>query len=296
MKLGLAGQLPTLDSAVQTLMPSDWRAIDGPRLHRVREAGFEGVQLFINRPLEAEVADVERVATAYRQAEVDVCQINGWYEPLVAVDDDRRAAGVAGAQALVRLGRQVGALSVYLRPGSLNPRGHWFPHPDNLSRATFERLVNSLRAICAVAEADGMRLALEGHVLSPLDDADTVRATLDAVGSPALGFNFDPVNFIGCVRDAHNSQHVLNQLADVLGDTFVAAHAKDCRLRDELVLRIEECVPGTGCLDYEQFLRLCQHHCPEGYVIIEHLPDVQALEARDFVLATARQTGIPLRG
>jgi sugar phosphate isomerase/epimerase len=293
MKLGLAGQLPTLDTAIQTLMPSDWRLIDEPRLRRVRALGFAGVQLFINRPLETEAGDVDRVAEAYHRAEVEVCQLNGWYEPLCATEDERRAAGVAGAQALVRLGRRVGALSVYLRPGGLNPHGHWFAHPGNHSRATFDRLVHSLRAVCAVAEAEGMRLALEGHVLSPLDDVDTVRAVIQAVGSPVLGFNFDPVNFIGCVRAVHASEHELNLLAEVLGDYFIAAHAKDCRLRDELVVHIEECVPGTGCLDYRLFLQLCRRHCPDGYVIIEHLPDEQALQARDHVLAAAERIGAP---
>ncbi len=292
MKLGLAGQLPTLDGATQTLIPSDWRLIEASRLQRVHALGFDGVQLFINRPLAAELGDIDRVADAYRQAGVEVCQINGWYEPLCAREDERRAAGVAGAQALVRLGRRVGALSVYLRPGGLNPHGHWFPHPENHSRATFDRLVDSLRAVCAVAEAEGMRLALEGHVLSPLDDVDTVRAMIEAVGSPALGFNFDPVNFIGCVRAVHDNAHGLNLLAEVLGHAFVAAHAKDCRLRDELVVHIEECVPGTGCLDYILFLQLCQRHCPHGYVIIEHLPDDQALAAREFVVRVAQRIGI----
>jgi sugar phosphate isomerase/epimerase len=295
MKLGLAGQLPTLDAATQTLMPADWRSIDVTGLQRVHALGFDGVQLFVNRPLAAEPGEIDRVADAYRQAGVEVCQINGWYEPLCAREDERRAAGVAGAQALVRIGQRVGALSVYLRPGGLNPHGHWFPHPENHSPATFDRLVDSLRAVCTVAEAEGMRLALEGHVLSPLADADTVRAMIEAVGSPALGSNFDPVNFIGCVRAVYDNEHELNLLGEVLGHRFVAAHAKDCRLRDELVVHIEECVPGTGCLNYTLFLQLCQRHCPDGYVIIEHLPDDQALKARDFVLRSAQAIGIEFR-
>ena len=47
MKIGVAGYLP-----------SDWRAIDLAATRRVVNAGFSGGQVFINKPLEADAADV----------------------------------------------------------------------------------------------------------------------------------------------------------------------------------------------------------------------------------------------
>lgn len=294
MKLGVAGQLSRPDEPNAVLLPPDWRAIDIAATRRVRQAGFRGAQLFIPRPIEANPEDVRRVKHAFDAVGLEVAQVNGWYEPLCSYDDAIRAEGVRGMQALVRIGRMVDAPSVYVRPGGHNPNGHWYAHPENHSAHTFDNIVDSLRRVCAAAQAEGVTVAVEGHVLSALDTPRRVRDLLDAVGSPALKFNYDPVNFIGTVRQVHDSASVINELCDLLGRDMVAAHAKDCRLADQLVVHIEEVVPGTGVLDYGLFMRRFQDVCPDGYFIIEHLPNALVPQARDFVRSAAQRHGISL--
>jgi sugar phosphate isomerase/epimerase len=280
MKLGVAGMLP------------QWRQIDRAAAERVRAAGFRGASVVIDRPLEADAASVLAVKRAFDEAGLEVAQANGWYECLVNPDDTLRADGVRGLQALCRWGRLLDAGTVYVRPGGLNPKGHWLAHPDNHTPETFERLIDSLGQVCAVAQDEGATLAIEGHVLSPLDAAQRVVELLDAVASPALKFNVDPVNFIGTVRDVHDTRRVLNELYDLLGVETVAAHAKDCRLGDALVVHIEEVVPGDGTLDMGLFLRRFAACCPGGYVLIEHLPDEKVPAARKAVCRAAEQAGL----
>lgn len=294
MKLGIAGQLPHLDVPRPVLLPADWRAIDRAAAQRVRQAGFRGASLFINRPLEADKADLQRVKQAFADADLEIAQLNGWYEALCSYDDEKRAAGVRGMQALVRIGREVGAPNVYVRPGGHNPNGHWFAHPENHSPRTFDNIVDSLRQVCAVAQAEGMIVAVEGHVLSALDTPRRMRELIDAVGSPTLKFNYDPVNFVGTVRQVHDTSSVLREMYDLLGRDTVVAHAKDCRLGDQLVVHIEEVVPGTGAMNYELFMRQFQSLCPNGYFIIEHLPNELVPQACANVVALARTFGIPL--
>jgi len=269
-----------------------WRQIDRAAAERVRAAGFRGASVVIDRPLEADAPAVQRVKAAFDAAGLDVAQANGWYECLVNPDDALRAAGIAGLQALCRWARLLGAATVYVRPGSLNPRGHWWPHPDNHTPETFDRLIASLRPVSAVAQAEGVTLAIEGHVLSPLDSARRIGDLLAAVASPALKFNTDPVNFVGTVRDAHDPRRVLNELFDTLGPATVAGHVKDCRLGDALVVRIEEVVPGDGTLDLGLFLRRFQACCPDGYLLIEHLPDEKIPRARAAVCGAAEAAGV----
>lgn len=280
MKLGVAGLLP------------HWRQIDRPAAERVRAAGFRGASVVIDRPLEAERASVARVRSAFVEAGLEAAQANGWYEPLVSPDEARRAAGVAGLQALCRWGRLLDAATVYVRPGGLNPGGPWRPHPDNHAPATFDRLVASLRQVCPVAEAEGVRLAIEGHVLSPLDSAARVAELLTAVASPSLRFNVDPVNFIGTVRDAHDTRRVINELFDVLGSHTAAGHVKDCALGNALVVHIEEVTPGEGTLDLPLYLRRFAASCPGGYLLIEHLPDAAVPAARVAVCRAAERAGL----
>src|SRR5205823_5964843 len=138
---------------------------------------------------------------------------------------------------------------------SINPKGHWKPHPDNHLPRTFDRLVESMKQICATAEIEGVLVGIEGHVVSTLDTPQRVRNLLDAVGSRALKFNMDPVNFVGTVHDVHDTSRLLNELYDVLGNDMVAAHAKDCAIQDAHVVHIVEVIPCTGTMNYEIFMR-----------------------------------------
>lgn len=283
MKIGVAGYLP-----------SDWRKIDVAATRRVVEAGFSGGQVFIDRPLEANPLDVARVKKAFDDGGLIVAQTNGWYESLINPDDVTRAEGVSGMQALIHIGRQLDTRFVYVRPGSINQRGHWWPHPDNHLQRTFDCLVTSMKQLSQTAQDEGVILGIEGHVVSTLNTAQRVRDLLDAVGSPALKHNLDPVNFVGTVEDVWDTTQVLNQLFDLLGHDLIAAHAKDCTILDEHVVHIVEVVPCNGTLNYEVLMRRWEESCPEGYFLIEHLSDERVDLARKAIGDKARQLGIRL--
>ncbi len=280
--------------ATEGLLPADWHQIDAPTAQRIRRAGFSGISIIFSKPLEADLDDVQRVKQALDDAGMGVAQANGRYECLVSPDPGTRAVAIEGLRKSIRIGKVLDATVVYVRPGSLNPRGHWWPHPENHSAQTFERLVDSLKQACPLAEAEGAILAIEGHVLSPLDSPQRVLDLLQAVDSPALKFNMDPVNFVGTVRDAHDTARVINSLFDVLGSYTIAGHAKDCAVADEFVVHIDEVVPCTGRLNYDLFLRRFQTTCPDGYLLIEHLPDDMIAQARAAIAEAAVRLGIPL--
>ncbi len=282
MKLGVVGLLPP------------WEQIDIGSAQQVRSAGYRGVSIFFQRPLEADLAAVSKLKSILDSAGLEVAQANGWYEVLVNPDDGLRAQGILGLQALIHIGRLLDAKTVYVRPGSLNPHGAWYPHPENNAQRTFERLVDSLRQAARTAQAEGMVLALEGHVLSLLDTPQRMRDVIEAVDSPALRFNTDPVNFIGSVRDAYDPSRVLNELVSLLGKYTVAAHLKDMAVQDKLVLHIDEVVIGEGTMDYGLLLRQLEQIDPEMYGIIEHLPDEKIPQARAGLMRAADKAGVTL--
>ncbi len=282
MKLGVVGLLPS------------WEKIDLNAARQVRTAGFYGVSIFFSKPLEADLAAVKNLKSILNEAGLEVAQANGCYEVLVNPDDRLRAEGVRGLHALTHIGRLLDAKSVYVRPGSHNAHGAWYPHPENYTTQTFDHLVDSLRQSAKYAEAEGMVLGLEGHVLSLLDTPRRVRDVLDAVNSPALKFNTDPVNFIGTVKDAFDPNPILNELYSLLGKDTIAAHLKDMRLRDQLVLHIDEVVVGEGTMNYDLMLRQLEQINPDIYGIIEHLPDELIPQARRGVVRAAANAGVHL--
>ena len=280
-KLGVAGLLPGL-------LPADWRAIDEGVCQRVLEAGFVGISVVINKPLEATQAEALRVKRALDATGLVCAQANGWYECLINTDPAVRAEGVRGHQALTRIGRLLDAHCVYVRPGSHNPRGHWWHHAENHTQATFDVLVESSKQIAKTAEQEGMTLAIEGHVSSTLDTPQRVRDVLDGVGSAALKFSMDPVNFVGTVADVHDTSRVIHALFDVLGRDTVILHAKDCALQDGHVVHIDEVLLGTGTMNYGLLLGRLEKECPAAWVLIEHLGDELIPRAREALIKVMR--------
>ena len=130
--------------------------------------------------------------------------------------------------------------------------------------ATRERLVESLRALVPFAAECGVPLALEGHAVSPVFSPAVCREIFDAVDSPWLRFNLDPVNFVHTIDEAFHPGPLLAELFERMSFATIVAHAKDVTVADRLVVHIEECVPGEGYLDLEQFLTGFSACCPGG--------------------------------
>ncbi len=277
---------------IQALMPREVRDVDERVVARIRELGFTGVACRFFRPLETSMEEVDRLRGVLEAGGVAPAQANALYPDLVHPDDTQRRQGVKAMQQMCKIARRLGADNLYVRPGSLNPAGSWYPHPENRHPRTRQRLVASLKEVAAAAEYEGVRLAIEGHVLSPLFNAQVTREVIEAVGSKALGFNMDPVNFVGSLPEAYDTTSLVNHLFDVLGPYTICGHAKDFFLQDRLVLHVEETIIGRGLMDQATFLKRFEQCCPQGYLLIEHLRDDQVPEAKANLDKVANQVGI----
>lgn len=282
MLLGAAGRIR-----------GDWLQINKGDLNAAAEEGFSVLNLIVHDPGAVRDSDIRRTKRSFAEAGLEIGQTNGRYGgSLVSPDEDERGAAIKFVKRMVNLTRRLGAPNTYFRPGSLNPNGPWLPHPENRSAETFDRLVDSAKQICAVAENEGVRVAVEGGVVSPLHSAQRVRDFIDAVGSKALGFNQDPVNFISSLDDAWDTTSFLNPFFDLLGGVTLGAHAKDFRVVDQLLVRFEETDIGSGLMDHTTFLKEMQRVCPDGHVLIEHIPPEKFAGAIKEFQVFAGQAGI----
>jgi sugar phosphate isomerase/epimerase len=278
--------------ATTGLLPADLRQIDDATAKRLRTAGFVGCSCFFADPTAPTPADLDKLRDTLWSNGVGVAQVNGRYESMVNPDESLRKQAITTYRSLIQICARLQGDSVYVRPGSMNPGGHWWPHPENHSAATINRLVDSLKQISRIAEDEGVVIVVEGHTVSPLNTAAVVREVINRVGSPALKFNCDPVNFVSNVQEAYHPRWVLDDLFDTLDDLNWAVHAKDMTVEDRHVVHISEVVMGRGYMDLGYMLKRFEQVRPDGYVIIEHLPDDLIPEARDALLAAAEQVGI----
>jgi sugar phosphate isomerase/epimerase len=279
-------------SGIGGLMGKTIREVDVASLARVREAGFTGVGWSFGDPAEVSLRDVDQLRSVMEEGCVELAQVAAVHPDLVHPESGQRKSGIEAMQRMCLIARRAEARVLYVRPGSLNPNGPWYPHPENRNPYVMERLIDSLKELTMAAEQYAVLLSMEGHILSPLYSAERVKEVIEAVGSEALRFNADPVNFVGGVPEAYDTTGVVNHTFDVLGPITVSAHIKDFKCQDRLVLHLEETVLGDGLLDQVTFLRRMQEACPEGYVIIEHLADKEIPRAKMALDAAAEKAGV----
>jgi sugar phosphate isomerase/epimerase len=278
--------------ATTGLLPADLRQVDDAVAKRVRAAGFTGCSCFFADPTTPTAPELDKLRDTLWRNGVGVAQVNGRYENMVHPDEKLRQQAITTYRSLIQVCARLQGDNVYVRPGSINPGGHWWPHRENHSAKTLDRLVDSLAQISRMAEDAGVVIVVEGHTVSPLNTAAIVRDVIERVGSPVLKFNCDPVNFVSGVQDVYDSPRVLDDLFDTLGALNWAVHAKDMNIEDRHVVHISEVVMGRGYMDLGYMLQRFEQVRPDGYVIVEHLPDDLIPEARDALLAAAEKAGI----
>lgn len=271
----------------------DWRSLPADVMVRAAALGFGTLNLRVADPSSGSAEDVHRTRQLFADHGLVVGQTVGEYGgDLVSPDTSRREATIAFVERMCDLTSRLGSPNTYLRPGSLNPAGAWTPHPQNRSGVVFDRLVDSTRRICRTAESVGVQVAVEAGVVSPLHSPTRVKEFLDVVGSPALGFNQDPVNLVGTLEDAWDTTRLVNECFDVLGARTIGAHVKDVRLVDGLLPVFEEAEIGAGLMDHVTFLRRLQAAAPDSHVLIEHLPQDRFPAAVQAFTAYAVQAGV----
>lgn len=273
---------------VQAFMPTDLNTVSDKTMQTIRDNGFTGVACRYFDPLNATKDDVSRLKSVMDSNGIDPCQAVAQHPDLIDADKQRRDEGIRAMQHMCKVTKWLGAGNLYVRPGSKNPDGSWYPHPDNFTDRVFDELVDSLKQVCIAAESEDVTLAVEGHTLSILNTPEKIRDLIHAVGSDKLRFNSDPVNFIGSMAEAYDTTSVIDRTFDILGEYTVCGHAKDFFIQNRLVLHVEETAIGEGIFDQVTYLNRFEQACPNGYMQIEHLPDERIPGAR----ASFYKTGI----
>lgn len=205
---------------------------------------------------------------------------------IVAHELERLGAALRAASAL-------GAEMLISGCGSLGTGGHYSASAENHTAASRGRLIDSLRTAAPWFEEAGVTFALECHVLTTLDTPANIRDILDAVDSPRVRANFDPVNLIGDLRSAYDTASAQRTMLEVIGKRYApCAHLKDVVVTNDMPLHLAEAAPGEGLLDMEAFFEVCLGLGARTPVVIEHLPSDRADKAIKFVRQQAASHGV----
>ena len=248
MRLGMSG----------CFLPTDMNEMTPELCRRVRAAGFSGIftRFRDNEPLSARREDAQRLKSLLADEGVLLFQTTGYWQNLVTSDEAARGQSVRVLQAALQLASWMGARGIDTGPGSMNPAGPWFPHPDNWTAKAEVQLVKSLRE-CAKAAADaGVLLSLESHQLVTPRTPEIAARILDAVDSPSVRCDYDTANWIS-LETVYDTGRALNAHFDLLGRHICSAHAKDIWVENRLAVHLQDGCPGKGEMNFSTlFARL----------------------------------------
>ena len=281
-------------------VPRDPRALDDRFGKWARDLGVTVIGTHLGptpedvAPLAAEVR--ERMAGWGLR----IVQATGYNPVLIGDNPDRRATDLERLTRAFEVARLLGSPMVLTGCGSYHPTHHYGPHPRNHAPEARERIVEFLRLAAPCAEDHGVVLALECHMLTALDTPAHIRAVVDAVGSPSVTVNFDPVNLLDGVDAVYDSGARMEAMLAELGQRYHwTAHAKDVLIEPRLALHLEEAVCGDGQLDWPAYLRCAERlGTPEqpAAVLVEHMPAFLAPRGLQFLRDQAATTGITIVG
>jgi len=272
---------------------SDWTDVTYESVAFARELGFSGMGAHLTVP--ASTISDEVAANVRRCIDgnnLDFFQLWGPYPTIVTADEEVRRAGVEGIRDVVRLAARIGVPEAGVRPTSHNPRGDWWPHPENHSRASEDRLVQSISEALEVAVPAGVNIVLEVHATSTLDAPERVKRVIERTDPEHVLVNIDTVNYVRDLPTAFDPTPMINEFFDVLGPHCSTVQIKDYYLEDRFVVHISETIPGTGMLDIDTVLRRTEALSPDMYAVIEHLPVGQIGLAKKNLTERARALAI----
>ncbi len=286
MRLGVVGMLP---ADITTVTPGQLEAIRGLRL---TGAGFHTP---VDRLSELPAASCGKVRSAFASAGVDLAQFGlGYAGCLFDPDTQVRDQLLGQIERGIEVSRELGAQVCLIRTGSLSPRGSYSPSRRNLEPASRERLVDSLRRIGRKAEAEGVTIVIETHLLTIMDSPESCAAIVRQTDSPAIRVVLDYVNHFQTLSQVYHSSERLDRIFDLMGPLAGVGHLKDLRVGEGLVLHLEEAAPGEGELDLATALQRWDRLYTDGYMLLEHLPDDQYPRASAHVHRVAAAAGIDI--
>ncbi len=286
MRLGVVGMLPP-----------DFRAISDQHLAAIKALNLTGAAFHAPGGKLAAVTATEcyKVRDTIAAAGLELPQFGiGFSECLFDPDAAVRDRVVSKIERGIEVARDLAAHTCLIRTGSLNPAGSYAPSRDNLAPAARALLVETLKRVAAKAEAEAVTMVIETHLLTIMGSPAINRDVLQAVGSERMTVVMDYVNHFQNLDQVYNSTERLQHIFEIMNPISVVGHCKDIKLSSGLVLHIDEEIPGDGELDLATALKLWHDAHPDGYMLLEHLPDEQYPRAAANVHGILAEAGIPV--
>lgn len=279
-------------------IPNEPAGFTAPLIARWAEMGIRSLSVHFVAGPAAVRGDAPDVRARLADGGIHVAQMAGVNANFVHASPEVRAE--AHRRVLAAIPTAVALGATMISSGAGTSRDDWqqnfyAPHADNYSERAKADLIEGLRGIAPHIEEAGISYTIECHQLSAMRSPEAIREILDAVDSPVITANFDPVNLLDSAVAVFDNAARMAHMIDVVGPRYGAScHLKDVAVTDEFVCRILEVQPGEGVLDYDAFFEQVRRLPDGSALIVEHLTPERSAEGVRYVRERALAAGIEL--
>lgn len=237
---------------------------------------------------------VRAYAEAAAGADIVIAEVGAWSNPM-SPDEQTRRLALEKCRHQLALAEQIGARCCVNIAGSCSQQWDG-PHADNLTPATFDRIVDTVRSIIDAVNPTRTFYTLETMPWMYPDSPESYLQLIRAVDRRQFAVHLDPVNLVCSPQRYYNNAALLRECFAKLGPHIKSCHAKDISLSGKLTVHLDEVRPGLGGLDYRVFLQELSRTGPDTPLMLEHMKEEEDyLVAAMHIRSVARQEGVPIR-
>ena len=279
------------------LLPEDPREISRKDLDKIKALGATGACFHIPSEilLEWDNSNSTAVVQLYKNCELELAQLGvGYNECLFDPDTEVRATVRQKIFKGCAVGRDMEAGVVLIRTGSLSKTDLYSPAFKNHDSECLKILIEELSMIAEEAERFEVTVVIETHNLTILGTPELNRKVIKQINSKNLKVVMDYVNHFQSWEQVCQSSKRINFIYDIMGDISGIAHVKDLIAEDGFVVHLNEAAPGKGILDLITAIQRWDNLFPDGYMLVEHLPDEAIPEAARNVHDLATKAGVQI--
>jgi sugar phosphate isomerase/epimerase len=165
------------------------------------------------------------IAQTLHKRGITMAAISGTFN-MVDSNGGRLANNLRRLEVLAEACRWLDTRIITLCTGSMDAHDMWKWHPENARKSTWERLVETMRAVVSIADRHEVTLAFEPEINNVVSSVMRARRLLDEIDSRWLKVVIDPANLIQ-PGEMGRLNGVLDEAFDWIGSDVVLAHAKD---------------------------------------------------------------------
>ncbi len=198
--------------------------------------------------------EIRAYREAAKKAGIVISEVGAWSNTLSPDEPERKEAIEKCIEGL-QLADEIGANCCVNISGSRN-REHWAgPHKDNLTKDTFDLIVENTRKIIDAVKPARTFFTLEAMPWAIPHTPGEYVELIKAMDRDRFGAHLDPVNMITSPEIYFKNGEMIRECFKQFGPYIRSCHAKDIILNEEIYTpQLTEVRPGLGNLDYRAYL------------------------------------------